>query len=167
MTPQKPVNAISNQEFEDTEGWQRLSIIIDSGAAETVIPYKQIKGYAVQETEDSKEGICYASATSDPIPNMGEQTLPLQTAEGTWRSMRFQAAPVERPLGSVMRICAAGHRVVFDAEEGSYILNKTTGEINWLREDNGNYVMDTWVLPPSEVMGCTAQNIKADFQGPQ
>ena len=166
LTPQKPVNAISNQEFEDTEGWQRLSIIIDSGAAETVIPYKQIKGYAVQETEDSKEGRCYASATGDPIPNMGEQTLPLQTAEGTWRSMRFQAAPVERPLGSVMRICAAGHRVVFDAEEGSYILNKTTGEINWLREDNGNYVMDTWVLPPSEVMGCTAQNIKADFQGP-
>ena len=57
--------------------------------------------------------------------------------------MRFQAAPVERALGSVKRICQAGHRVVFDEDEGSYILNKKTGEVNWLREDNGNYVMDT------------------------
>ena len=112
LTPQQPVNVVSKQKSQDTGGWQLLSIIIDSGAAETVIPYKQIKGYKVKETEDSKEGRCYTSATGDPIPNMGEQVLPLQTLEGTLRSMRFQAAPVERPLGSVMRIRAAGHRVV-------------------------------------------------------
>ena len=98
LTPQKPVNVVSKQKSQDIGGWQLLSIIIDSGAAETVIPYKQIKGYKVQETEDSKEGRCYTSATGDPIPNMGEQVLPLQTLEGTLRSMRFQAAPVERPL---------------------------------------------------------------------
>ena len=166
LTPQKPVNVVSKQKSQDTGGWQLLSIIIDSGAAETVIPYKQIKGYKVQETEDSKEGRCYTSATGDPIPNMGEQVLPLQTLEGTLRSMRFQAAPVERPLGSVMRICAAGHRVVFDADEGSYILNKESGELNWLREDNGNYVMDTWVPPPSDIMGYAADHAEADFRGP-
>ena len=166
LTPQKPVNVVSKQTSQDTGGWQLLSIIIDSGAAETVIPYKQIKGYKVQETEDSKEGRCYTSATGDPIPNMGEQVLPLQTLEGTLRSMRFQAAPVERPLGSVMRICAAGHRVVFDADEGSYILNKESGELNWLREDNGNYVMDTWVPPPSDIMGYAADHAEADFRGP-
>jgi hypothetical protein len=53
---------------------------------------------------------------------------------------------VSRPLGSVKRICQSGHRVMFD-EEGSYIENKTTGEINWLREENGNYIMDLWVVP--------------------
>ena len=143
-----------------------LSIIIDSGAAETVIPYKQIKGYKIQETEDFTEGRCYTSATGDPIPNMGEQVWPFQTLEGTLRSMRFQTAPVERPLGSVMRICAAGHRVVFDADEGSYILNKESGELNWLREDNGNYVMDTWVPPPSDIMGYAADHAEADFRGP-
>ena len=42
----------------------------------------------------------------------------------------------------------AGHAVVFD-EEGSYILNKGTGEINWLREENGNYMLDAWVPPQS------------------
>ena len=61
--------------------------------------------------------------------------------------MTFQAAPVSKPLGSVKRICAAGHRVVFD-EDGSYIEYKTTGEINMLREDNGNYMLDMWVVPP-------------------
>ena len=47
LTPQKPVNVVSKQKSQDTGGWQLLSIIIDSGAAETVIPYKQIKGYKV------------------------------------------------------------------------------------------------------------------------
>ena len=42
----------------------------------------------------------------------------------------------------------AGHLVMFD-EEGSFIMNKTTGEINMLREDDGNYMLDVWVPPPS------------------
>ena len=61
--------------------------------------------------------------------------------------MTCQAAAVSKPLGSVRRICAAGHCTVFD-EDGSYIENKTTGEINMLREDNGNYMLDMWVVPP-------------------
>ena len=90
----------------------------------------------------------YASATGDPIPNLGEQLLPLLTSEGTLRAMTFQAAPVDRPLGSVKRMCDSGHSVVFDGPD-SYVLNKLTGEVNWLREENGNYVLDLWVAPPS------------------
>ena len=114
----KSVNALSNAGLEETYGWQLLSIIIDSGATETVIPHKLIKGYKIQETAESKAGLCYASATGDPIPNLGEQVLLLETFENTLRSMRFQAAPVERALGSVKRICQAGHRVVFDEDDG-------------------------------------------------
>ena len=55
---------------------------------------------------------------------------------------------------------------MFDADEGSYILNKESGELNWLREDNGNYVMDTWVPPPSDIMGYAADHAEADFRGP-
>ena len=72
--------------------------------------------------------------------------MPLMTNEGTCRGMRFQGAPASRPLGSVKRICQSGHRVTFD-EDDSFIENKMTGEINWLREDNGNYIMDLWVMP--------------------
>ena len=73
LTPQKPVNALSNVGLEETYGWQLLSIINDSGAAEMVIPHKLIKVYKIQETAESKAGLCYASATGDPIPNLGEQ----------------------------------------------------------------------------------------------
>ena len=60
--------------------------------------------------------------------------------------MTFQAAPVDRALGSVKRMCRSGRRVVFD-DEGSYVKNKATGEINWLREERGNYMLDTWIMP--------------------
>ena len=41
----------------------------------------------------------------------------------------------------------AGHRVVFDSEM-SFILNKATGEMNVLREEDGNFLLDVWVPPP-------------------
>ena len=63
--------------------------------------------------------------------------------------MTSQAAPVDRPLGSVKKVCDANHIVVFDSD-GSHILNKGANEVTWLREENGNYVMDLWVAPPSD-----------------
>ena len=66
--------------------------------------------------------------------------------------MTFQAAPVSRPLGSVKKICRTGHRVVFD-DEGSYIYNKTTGEVNWMREHDGNYILDLWIKPKEQGFG--------------
>ena len=36
--------------------------------------------------------------------------------------------------------------MVFD-DDGSYIYNKITGEINVLREDDGNYMLDVWIPP--------------------
>ena len=132
------------------DGWQLLSMAVDSGAAETVIPHRLVSQHPVRETRASRAGLCYSSATGQPIPNLGEQKLPLVTMEGTLRGMTFQAAPVSKPLGSVKRICGSGHRVVFD-DEGSYVQNKVTGEINWLREENGNYMLDAWIVPPSEM----------------
>ena len=127
--------------------WKKLEIAIDSGAAETVIPHTLVTAHPIHATERSRAGVCYASATGQPIPNMGEQQLPMVTEEGSLRMMAFQAAPVAKALGSVAKICQAGHAVIFDSE-GSYIVNKSTGEINWLREDNGNYILDVWIPPP-------------------
>ena len=55
--------------------------------------------------------------------------------------MNFTAVPVAKPLGAVKKMCSAGHVVVFD-DDGSYIFNKYTGEVNMMREDQGNYIMD-------------------------
>ena len=137
-----------------------LSLVVDSGAVETAIPHTGVTEHPTKETNASRSGLNYMSATGDPIPNLGEQVLPLLTNEGSLRSMSFQAAPVDRALGSAKRMCQSGHRVVFD-EEGSYVMNKHTGEITALREEDGNYAMDTWVRPWGEYhqaiqqAGCT------------
>ena len=130
--------------------WQKLSIAIDSGAAATVIPHTMVTEYPIVATAMSEAGVCYVSATGEPIPNLGEQRLPLATIEGSLRAMTFQAAPVAKPLGSVKKMCQAGHMVVFD-DEGSYIYNKNTQEINWLREESGNYMLDVWLPPAAAV----------------
>ena len=147
----RPICAVPKQSVGDTwwPEWQYMSLTVDSGAAETVIPHMLVQSHPINETAASRSGLNYASATGDPIPNLGEQKLPLLTSEGSLRGMTFQAAPVDRPLGSVKKMCDANHMVVFDSD-GSYILNKGTNEVNWLREENGNYVMDLWVAPPSD-----------------
>ena len=60
--------------------------------------------------------------------------------------MTFQLTGVGKALGSVKRITKAGHRVVFD-EDGSFIVNKATGEVNALREKDNAYVLDLFVVP--------------------
>ena len=43
------------KESEDNcEGWQLMSLAVDSGAAETVIPYDLISGHGIHETESSR-----------------------------------------------------------------------------------------------------------------
>ena len=129
--------------------WRKISTAVDSGAIESVIDAEAVPGYEVRETPASKAGVTYVSATGEDIPNLGEVILPFLTNERTKRAMKMQAAEVTRPLASVKRICEAGHTVVFD-EGCSFIYNKTSGEVNYLREDAGNYMFDVWVPPSSE-----------------
>ena len=140
-----------------TEGpqsqWRRVALAVDSGSCETVADPCQIP-CQVKETDASRRGACFASATGEPIPNMGEMTMPMLTREGSYRSMKVQAAPVTKPLASVLRIVQAGHMVVFD-NAGSYIVNKKSGEINMLREEDGNYMLDVWIPPMDEASGFT------------
>ena len=136
--------------------WKKISMAIDSGACENVIDaYEAVPGYEVKQTKASANGVRYASATGEEIPNLGEVMLPMVTMEGSKKKMRMQAAEVSRPLASVKRICEAGHTVVFD-DGGSYLYNKITGETTFLREEGGNYLLDVWI-PPSGEMGFPRQ----------
>ena len=126
--------------------WRRLSVAIDSGACDNVANPEDLPNHTVRETKASQEGHDFVSATGETIPNLGEMQVPAWTREQTLRAMTFQAAPVTKPLGSVKKICKAGHVVVFD-DDGSYIINKSTGEINMLREEGGNYMLDL-LIPP-------------------
>ena len=127
--------------------WIQLSIAIGSGACDSVIDPAQVSCNEIVETYGSRNHEDYQSATGETIPNLGELRLGFVTREMSVRGMSFTGAPVAKPLGSVKRLCAAKHTVVFD-DEGSFIYNKITGEMNVLREEEGNYMLDVWVAPP-------------------
>ena len=145
-------SSISAVPAQEHEGWRRVGITVDSGAADSVADPRAFPGYEVRKRLSP---VFYQSATGEPITNVGEQQIALLTNEGTLRGMTFQATErVRKPLAAVKRIVEAGHAVVFAPEElgGSFILNLESGEENGLREDDGNYMLDVWV-PPASALG--------------
>ena len=83
---------------------------------------------------------------ADPHPEPKRTETALLTQERSLRAMTFQATPMDRTLGPVQRMCSSGHMVVFD-DDGSYLVNKVTGEASWMREEGGSCIMDLWVMP--------------------
>ena len=144
---ESPVGGCAKNSSEAQPARRRVSIAIDSGAGDSVISPEHVPDHEVHESLESRRGENFQSATREPIPNLGDLRLPLYTSEGTVRGMVMKASPVTKPSGSVKKICQAGHTVVFD-DEGSLIMNKNTGEVNWLREEDGNYTLDAWTPPP-------------------
>ena len=118
--------------------------------AETVMPTDWFTGHELKETEESRGGQFYVCAGGKEIPNYGERTLTLSTLDwSSIRNMTFQVTDVTKALGSVSKIVANGNKVVFDGS-GSFIENKRSREILWMREDNGVYVLDVYVAPPDD-----------------
>jgi len=100
----------------------------------------------------------YVTADGGTVENEGEKEFAgfvektwSPTGYGQWakqeskpKAVKVQICDVVRPLMAVKKMCAAGHRVVFD-DEGSYAENKVTGEIMEVEEIDGEYVIDVWV----------------------
>ena len=66
---------------EEGEEWKLMPrpLIIDSGAAETVMPTDWFTGHELKETEESRGGQFYVCAGGKEIPNYGDRTLTLST----------------------------------------------------------------------------------------
>jgi hypothetical protein len=131
---------------------------MDSGAHVSVGPpaLGKVAGYAVEESPGSRAGICYTAANGGEIPNLGQRFMAVLTEEGTIRGMEQQVVDVTKPLESVRANVRAGHAVIFDDDGtgqgmGSYLINKSTGEINAIRDDGKDYIMRRWIVPPGMV----------------
>ena len=123
-------------------------VIIDSGAAESVLPQTWCPQAGL--TESKLAGSSYTAANGLAIQNSGGKTVSMVTKEGLWRDMTFQVCDVARPLASVHKIVEAGHSVVFSPSwggRGSYILNQGTGEKLWMVQKHGVYVLETKIAP--------------------
>ena len=60
----------------ERNGWKPMPcpMVIDSGAAETVIPTSWFTDHAIRETEASKNGVYYTTANGVKVYNKGEKT---------------------------------------------------------------------------------------------
>ena len=110
-------------------------LVVDSGAAETVILRTRFPNHKTVESEGSKRGVFYTTADGSAVENEGEKTLLMSTSDG-----------VNKALRSVSKMVRNGNRVVFDAS-GSYTENKMTKDVLWLRERDGVVVVDMLVAP--------------------
>jgi hypothetical protein len=65
----------------------------------------------------------------------------VSASTGRRAAMRFNVAPVQRPLASAAKVVEAGNKIVMSKKE-SYVENETTGERMPLRIERGTFVFD-------------------------
>ena len=126
---------------------ERISITIDSGAAESVMPKSACADYPILPGEWT--GSQYGTADGGVITNLGERTLVMDLQGGTTRGMLFQVGDkVTKPLGAVSRIADRGNRVVFEAGYG-FIENIKTHDRTYFQRKDDVYSLEALVRPHS------------------
>ena len=130
--------------------YEKISIMIDSGASETVASLDKFPMYKSAMT--TATGTTYASAAdkqSGDIVNIGEKVVETIDEHGITSHVKFQMCKglgEGKILGSVSRMVQSGHTVVFQNPEwGSYIQNNVNKYKTYLRQEHGSYYLDLWV----------------------
>ena len=124
---------------------ERLSITIDSGAAESIMPQGKCADYPL--SAGMWTGSEYGTADGGVIRNLGERLLVMDVQNGATRGMQFQVGDkATKALGAVSRIADKGNRVVFEASHG-YIQSKQNGACTYFDRKDDVYVMETIVRP--------------------
>ena len=135
-------------QLED-QGWTRVKVIMDSGAAESVCPRSMAPSFKIEDSIASRAGVYYTSANGGKIMNLGQQHIPVLLANGSRSVLTFQVADVSRPPMSIARLCEMGNRVLFGAN-GGVILNLQTGDVTPFVKEEGVYTFELWIPPASE-----------------
>ena len=151
-TPVKPALA----GFE----WQALSVTVDSGACDHVVPPQAVRPEEIKMTEAVRQGVNYTAANGQKIPNLGEVRVDGVTNGNEHLNLTFQVAGVKKPLGSVRKMCAAGNRVVFEdisETHGGYVENRTTGARIPINKEGGTYGVAIWRLRKTD--GATSNGV--------
>lgn len=122
----------------DEWGNEILTVTVDSGAAESVMPVNMLPKVPLSDGPSNKK---YRAAGGKLLEDKGAKKVMYWGKDGKARRMTFRMAEVNKPLASVRRICDSGNRVVFDSGS-SYIEHKATGQRTKMRQENGTYVLD-------------------------
>ena len=94
--------------------WERISVKIDSGAIDTVMPPSVAKYFDTVQTEMSQKGPGFRAANGSAIKHYGQKTLEGVGDHYQPLNMTAQVADVKTTLGSVNQMLKAGNRVHFE-----------------------------------------------------
>ena len=122
-----------------------IKVLVDSGAAENVIPPGLLPDFEIQEGEARRNNVRYTTADGNELPNLGEIQLPFRTKEGHQCGVVFQVCDVSRPLLSVTALTAKGNSVAFN-DQGGVIIGKD-GKRMTFKKESGVYVLEMYVAP--------------------
>ena len=78
-------------------GVEKVTVVVDSGAAENVMPRNMFPDISTEETERSKNGQGFKGPGGEHIKNYGQQVMSVRTPEGFLRKSAWQVADVRRP----------------------------------------------------------------------
>ena len=126
--------------------YRQIEVLVDTGAAESVIPPSCLPGHTIHQNSASLAGEKYITADGHEIPNRGEQHVAFRTDEGHKCGLKFQVTDVTKPLLSVTQLASTGHTVSFD-DKGGKIVHRGTGRTIGFARRGGLYVLQLWVEP--------------------
>ena len=127
---------------KDSE-WVKVEAYVDSAAVATVMKADTIPGIEVVESEGSKKGHIWWSASNHPIKNEGQKVIPFRTSCGKKRRITFQIAKVSKPLVSVNALNDTGHDVILSKKNPRIVC--PNGEEIKLRAKNKVFILDMFV----------------------
>ena len=122
---------------------------VDSGATETVVGPNMLTNIDTVPGPQQRRGVQYEVATGDLIDSLGEKRFVAVAENSIMRKLTAQVADVNQPLLAVRGMTKTGHRVVFD-DEGSYILDKSSGEWMPMVDDGKMFNLKLWVCREGE-----------------
>ena len=128
------------------KGWEEVSLVVDSGASETVIGTDMIQSAELRTGNLKKRGVEYEVADGTRISNEGEKKFRGITEENAQVDITAQVCDINKGLLSVRRMVDLGQRVVFE-KAGGYIEDCRTGKKMWMTEDRGLYMLKMWIKP--------------------
>ena len=93
-------------------------------------------------------GRTYTVADGRQIPNKGKKEFSGFSGDGTPIEMGINITDVVKILFSVRSMCRAGNVVLFGADEGSFVINKKSGNVTKIDDDGVNYTLSMFVKKP-------------------
>ena len=130
----------------EEKGWVRARSIMDSGRGASVAPPGMCPAYPIEESEGSRRGQEFMSASENTMPNLGERKLECVFDLGRPIALKYQIADVSRALNAVTEICDAGRHVIF-GRKGGVIVNLESGRSTPFQREGNIYCLDYWVKP--------------------